>query len=312
MAAPLRKRFPSGMVLLLTSVVTRVGVLLLLCGIAWNTIYINFKVAHNNARLVELSAGSTTRFFYERAEAFFGLFGDPLLIAQSSGGMTWSIRLMGVPFTDPIAALTVLSRGHGLELGFALGLLVPLLLALLFGRVFCSYICPASLLFFTIGRLRRACRRFLLLPEITLNRGVAWGLLLGGLGATWLFGQGLWALLLPYLAVGHTLFQGLAFGVLSAGIGAILVFALLDMVFGSQFTCRNLCPTGRLLGAIGSRPLVRLHRHAPACPSRCNSCATICPMGVNPRADETRDCSLCGECLVVCPVNCLHVGVKSR
>jgi len=51
--------------------------------------------------------------------------------------MTWSIRLMGVPFTDPLAAISVFVKNHSLQLGFALGLIIPLTLALLFPHIFC-------------------------------------------------------------------------------------------------------------------------------------------------------------------------------
>jgi ferredoxin-type protein NapH len=298
----------SGKTLLAVSILSRLGVVALLCGLALTTEYLNLKVAYNHPRLVELSSGKTTRWLYETADRFFGWFGDPLAAAQKSGGMTWSIRLMGVPFTDPVAALSVLAKHHQLELGFALGLILPLTLALLFGRIFCSYVCPASLMFFAIARLRRLLSRWFLLPELTLNRGFAWGVLAGGLIVAVWMGHGVWSLILPYFALGQTIFHGLAMGILSVTLGSVALFAGLDLFLGRQFTCRYVCPTGRLLGFIGRKSVLAVKRDAPRCLTTCNSCAEVCPLKVSPKLDQTVDCSLCGECLVICPTQCLSVG----
>lgn len=300
----------SGKTLLIISILTRFSVVFLLCFLALSTEYLNLKMAYNHPRLVELSSGKAMRTFYEAADRFYGLFGDPMRIAQKNGGMTWSIRIMGVPFTDPMAALSVLARNHSLPIGFALGLLAPLTLALLFGRVFCAYICPASLLFFSIARLRRALSRWLYFPEFSMNRGFAWGIMLGGLAAAVFLGHGIWTLLLPYFALGQTLFHGIAMGTLSVALGSLIVFACLDLFLGRHFTCRHVCPTGRLLGFIGRRSPVTIRREAPKCVSACNSCAEVCPMHISPKLDQTVDCSLCGECLVICPTQCLSIGKR--
>ena len=286
--------------------------MLLLCFLALLTNYHNLKRAYNLPRLVELSEGKTMRVFYESTDSFFSLFGDPASLAQKNGGMTWSIRLGGIPFTDPVAALSVLAKDHHWEMGFALGLLAPLTLALLFGRVFCSYICPASLLFFATSRLRRIAAKFFWLPEFTVHRGFCWGILAGGIAAAVWIGHGVWTLLLPYFALGQTLFHGIAFGAISFSLGSLVVFSLLDLVMGKQFTCRYVCPTGRLLGAVGTKSLFALKREKENCLDSCMSCIDVCPMKVKPKYDETVDCSMCGECIAICPTNCLSIGVRAK
>jgi ferredoxin-type protein NapH len=302
----------TGRKLLVLSVVSRVCVLLLLCLFAMWTEYLNLKIGYNNPRLVELSSGKAMRVFYEYSDAFFSLFGDPVDVLQTNGGMTWSIRIMGIPFTDPIAALSVGAKDHHWELGFALGLIIPVGIALVFGRVFCSYVCPASLLFFTIARIRRLLARFFYFPNLPMNRGLAWGVLIGGLVVACWYGHGLWTLILPYFSIGQTLFHGLAFGTLSVAVVSIIAFALIDLMMGHQFTCRHICPTGRLLGFIGRKSLVSVRRDAARCLDNCHSCHDVCPLQVNPKMDETRDCSLCGECLTICPTNCLTVGLVRK
>tara|TARA_B100000959_G_scaffold285576_2_gene360777 strand:- start:17963 stop:18919 length:957 start_codon:yes stop_codon:yes gene_type:complete len=300
----------SGRTLLVVSIITRAGVVLLLCFLALLTNYHNLKQAYNNPRLVELSEGRPMRVFYEKTDALFSAFGDPAEEAQKNGGMTWSIRIGGIPFTDPVAALSVLVKSHRWELGFGLGLIIPLSLALLFGRVFCAYVCPASLLFFTISRIRRLVAKFFWLPECSLHRGFCWGILAGGLITALWIGHGVWTLALPYFALGQTLFHGIAYGGISFSLGSLVVFGLLDLMMGRQFTCRYVCPTGRLLGAIGSRSVFALRHQAGDCVDTCTSCIDVCPMKVQPKFDETRDCSMCGECLTICPTRCLSIGLR--
>jgi len=82
------------------------------------------------------------------------------------------------------------------------------------------------------------------------------------------------------------------------------------LILGRQFTCRNVCPTGRLLGFVGRKSVFSVRREASRCLEQCQSCVEACPMKVNPKLDETVDCSMCGECLVICPTQCLSLGRK--
>ena len=294
--------------MLALSIVSRFSVVLLLCTLALWTEYLNLKLGYNSARLVELSSGVIMRWVYELSDSFFSLFGDPLTMAERTCGMTWSVRLLGVPFTDPVALLSVFMIDRTPALGFALGALIPIVLAICLGRVFCGFVCPASLLFFSIGRIRSLLGRYLYFPDLHLSRGFAWGVLAGGLLLVPFFGHGVWILVLPYFAMGQTIFHSIAFGTLSVAIASLILFALLDLFAGYQFTCRNLCPTGRLLGAAGSRALLSVRREASLCLDSCTACADVCPFEVDPKRDETRDCSMCGACMAICPTQCLSIG----
>lgn len=303
----------SGRLLLIFSILTRTTVIVLLCYLAMLTSYHNLKMAYNSPRLVELDTKSKAmRVFYEKNDEFYSKLGDPEVEARKNAGMTWSIRIGGVPFTDPVAALSVLTKSHRWKLGFGLGLIIPLSIALIFGRVFCNYICPASLLFFTISRIRILLSKFFYLPDFNPGRGLAWGILVGGLVAALWAGHGVWTLILPYFSIGQTLFHGIAYGTLSFSIGAIIVFSLLDLVMGKQFTCRYICPTGRLLGAIGRKAPVTIRRDASLCLDACTSCIDVCPMQSRPKFDVSLDCSACGECLTLCPTKALRIGLPAR
>ena len=296
---------------------SRVLVLTLLCLVAAWTHYLNLKTGYNSPRLVELAEGPWMRRFYEASEALFGLFGDPLEVAQSSGGLVWSSTVLGLPLTDPVAALSLAVRGDVPSLRFMLGLIAPLALALLFGRIFCAAICPASLVFFVSSRLRRLLRRWFLLPDLKPGRGLSWGVLAGGLILAMMYGHGVWSLVLPYLAMGQTLFHSIAYsnaavgGIATAAGGALLAFVLADLLLGDHFVCRHLCPTGRLLGSLGRRAPLGVVRDAGHCVSSCDVCTEICPLGADPKRDALVDCSTCGECLSACPTACLSVGRRT-
>jgi len=304
------KELPIGKKLLYLSLATRISVLLLISFFAAMNIFLNYKSGYNSARLVSLSSGPLAGGLYWMMDGFLSLFGNSATILQSSGGMTWSIRIFGFPFTDPVAAMSFFIKNRSFETGFFLGLAVPVTLAAVFGRVFCSYICPASLLFFFTSRIRRLIEPYFFLPRISLSSGFAWGMLFGGLLTAYFFGHGIWTLILPYFAMGQVIFHGIAFGTISAVMLSIIFYALLDLFLGQQFTCRYVCPTGRLLGFIGKRAFVSVRRDPASCLPKCNSCAEVCPMGVSPRMDETVNCTLCGECMVICPGNCLKPGQR--
>lgn len=176
--------------------------------------------------------------------------------------------------------------------------------------MFCSYICPASLLFFTISRIRRFLRTWFYFPQYHLSQGFSWGILGGGLFAAWQYGHGVWTLILPYFAMGQTIFHGIAFGTVGVSVFSLFFFSFVDLAFGYQFTCRYLCPTGRLLGFIGSHSLVSVRRDSTQCLEKCNVCAEVCPSGVSPKLDQTVNCNLCGECMMICPAQCLRPGLK--
>ncbi len=78
----------AGRTLLVLSIFTRTGVIVLLGLLAMLTNYHNLKRAYNLPRLVELSEGKNMRTFYEQTDKFFSRFGDPAEEAQKWNLMT--------------------------------------------------------------------------------------------------------------------------------------------------------------------------------------------------------------------------------
>jgi MauM/NapG family ferredoxin protein len=71
-----------------------------------------------------------------------------------------------------------------------------------------------------------------------------------------------------------------------------------------RFWCRYLCPLGSLLGLIGKIAIFRREVNASSC-NECGACARVCPTGtIRPEknnASDPAECTMCLECVSVCP-----------
>ena len=170
----------AGRLMLVGSIISRLSVVALLCALALMTSYVNLKQAYNNPRLVELSLGATARKAYEVADAVLGQLGDPMEVAQSNGGMTWSIRILGMPFTDPVAALSVLAVGAWLcswpDRATIVGVRIRT-------RVLFVHL-PGLALVFCGGSCAAVAWSLVLLPRVASRSRVGLG------NSTWWFGRG--------------------------------------------------------------------------------------------------------------------------
>ncbi len=235
---------------------------------------------------------------------------------------------------DPlVAASTLLAAKEWLPLLLP-GLLVIVFSAVL-GRFFCGWICPlGTILDLVTGKIRKTAplrllrgnaKYWLLLPILVAS---LFNLNLAGLpdpiaifvraltffihplaGSTARGGwQGLYRvmgdhrdmldpgydLLKNYLLPYREAFYPLAFT-------SALVFFLIILLerYERRNWCRNLCPLGTLLGAVGRfSPFARAPRQLCA---DCKGCRDICPTSFDGNALLKEECVLCMECVDGCP-----------
>lgn len=262
----------------------------------------NYKVSHNASRLVGLLEGKGWAALYRWNEWILSRFGEPLQVSDGFLGAPWGATVGGLRFTDPWSALTLLVQGQAPPGAMLLGALLPLLLALVAGKAFCSFLCPARLLFELAGAARQGLLRLgLPLPEWRLPRIGLW-VGLGALLASVSAGAGVFAFVLPYLSLASAVQLGVLGGVASATGALFAGMLLVDALVAPGQICHSLCPTGALLERVGARPALRLARAAEPCPPSCAVCQRVCPYGLFPGARTHRPaCDGCGRCVGACP-----------
>ncbi|MCP4444964.1 MAG: 4Fe-4S binding protein [Myxococcales bacterium] len=290
------------------------GVLIFVVYAALNADWRNYKVAHNNARLVGLIHGEQIGEAYASNEKLLGFMNeDTYEQSLKFLGMPWSSTVFGLESTDPTLAAAHVVSSRGVSGRLFLGLLIPLLLALLFGKVFCSHLCPARLLF-ELGQGVRAglSRLGLPLPHVRAPARMGGWVFLGGLLATVSLGVVAWFFILPYLALTTSIFLYVTAGVVLSLLAVTAVWVFIDMFFAPGLFCHALCPTGFLLEQFGRFSFLRLKRGGEgACPDKCNQCESACPYELSPKHETHRPaCDNCGKCVPACPQSRLERVVR--
>jgi len=263
----------------------------------------NFKVAHNSARIVGLMTNDFNAWLYDLNERMLEwVSSDSLAVSDSLTGLPWSMRVGGVPFTDPWAVVAVGAGGVMPPLAMVLGAVFPLLLAVLLGKVYCSFLCPARLMFELANGVRRGAMRLGLplpawrLPRIGLYVGL--GAVLAAMSA----GPAVFQWVLPYYALGAGVATWFTSGAVAGTVVWAMALLLFDLLFAPGQICRSLCPTGALLEQFGRAPALALVRSQGDCPPRCDLCERACPYGLYPGKQTHRPtCDTCGRCTIACP-----------
>ena len=266
----------------------------------------NYKVAHNHRRLVTLMQGEIWGTLYGLNEDALALLGEPYDASLHFLGMPWAARVFGLNTADPILLASHALHNRTLPAALLAGLLVPVLLALLLGKIFCSHLCPARLLFDIAQGLRAGLQRLgAQLPEWRSETRFGGYVLLGGMLASLASSTAVWVLILPYVSLSAGMFL-----LITGGAGAALLavaggWFLVDLVLAPGYFCHNLCPTGFLLEQLGRFSLLKLRKKgAHACPPSCNLCQRACPYALRPsEGRHIPACHNCGACVTVCPTH---------
>lgn len=235
---------------------------------------------------------------------------DPQLWLDSTTGTLWSMKIRGVEFTDPLAAAEAMAASRSLYVPLFFSVLIPVLGTLLLGRVFCSWICPGTLLF-EIGHQVRRLLRLAEIPPASVkfsfkNKYIFLGV---GLVCAAVTGLPLFANIYPPAVISrilHAWIFGTALTAMLIVLGLMLVF---EVFVSPRWWCRTMCPGGALYGLIGAARLLRV-KVKPSCTS-CGQCEPVCPMGLNPETQSTGiECDNCGVCLRHCPQKSLALGLQ--
>jgi ferredoxin-type protein NapH len=236
---------------------------------------------------------------------------NPQNFLDANKGNLWSMRLAGVDITDPLAAAEATAASRTIYLPLLVSILIPVVLTLLLGKIFCSWICPAGLLFEITGKLRRLLRFAEIPPaEVSFSHRNKYILLVVGLAMAAFFGAPIFALVYPP-AVMSRLVHTWVFGTVATGMLVILgIVITIELFISPRWWCRTMCPGGALYGLLGKYRPLKVVLNKERC-SGCRECEPVCEPGLNPVLESTGiECDNCGVCIKHCPDDALQYGIS--
>lgn len=166
-------------------------------------------------------------------------------------------------------------------------------LTILFGRIWCGWLCPQTVIVEFTGFIDRMARRG------ALYRILATGALLGI--SVLLAADILWYFVEPGRFLVE-LFAG-ALGPVERGSWAVLTaVTFLNFLLLRRTFCATVCPYAKLQGALfDDRTLVIAAdaERMELC-MHCNACVTACPVGIDVRKGLQSECVSCAQCIDAC------------
>lgn len=216
-------------------------------------------------------------------------------------GWYQSLSIGKLWFVSPLEGFESLLLTKSLYLPAIIGMIIPVGIALVMGRVFCSWICPVSLMLESFDGLRRTItKRSHLRNRLLIAKKALWFTLLAELFVSMVLGAPIFVFLSPPGLIGRELMMAVFFGSLAIEgllLGLIIALELLTR----RFFCRSFCPLGGLLAFLGIKRKLRVHVRSENC-TACGRCTGICPMGLQPSQGEglSAYCWNCGDCVDCC------------
>lgn len=240
---------------------------------------------------------------------------DPQAFLDNTKGTLWSMRVAGVNWTDPLAVLEATATTKRTHWPLLISATIPIVLAILLGKVFCSWLCPAYVMFELSGKLRRLARFAEIEPgEIQFSHRNKYVFLVVGLALAALFSGPLFALVYPPAVVSRAAHAWI-FGTSLTGMVLFLcVLLAIELFVSPRWWCRTMCPGGALYGLLGWFRPVRVKLRTDAC-TGCKECIPVCEEGINPITQSgSIECDNCGVCVRHCGDQALYfsIGLPER
>ncbi|MDR2503932.1 MAG: 4Fe-4S binding protein [Deltaproteobacteria bacterium] len=230
------------------------------------------------------------------------------------------LRLGDLVLACPLGALEVSLAGHTLIAGLLPGFLLSAALIFLLGRLWCGWLCPASLAGSALARaggflipgaagaMRQRRRKLAAFTApLALGRTHALGFLCGLLLGAYIFRYPLWSILCPLGVVSRSIIEAALFFRPRWEAVFLLLPCLMALFWKNGWKCA--CPVGLTHGmlALPNRTFTPALKTKQNC-TRCGLCAKACAAGLEPhKGITTLDCSKCLRCLEHCPKGCLKL-----
>jgi len=252
------------------------------------------------------------KLFYDVMESVTEPFvSDPEKQLDAVKGNTWSGTFWEFQISDPLAVLGQIAGSLKLYWPFILTALVPLTLTAIFGRFFCGWICPATLLYELNTNLSALLRKAgLRTGNNHYDRRLKYMVLIVGLIVAMITGSVIFSGIYPPAVIGREAYYAIALGGFGTGTVYFVLTLLFDLLVARRGFCRYLCPGGALYSLIGRYRIFRIKRIVESC-NDCSMCSAICEFGLDPLRDKFgQECNNCTACIAVCPTNAMTFHIS--
>ena len=281
---------------------TLTGVFLVLILLPCISVYQAYVAAHAYDLLTP-----SERNFYDVMELITSPFvDDPEHDLDAVKGTTWSATVFGLKISDPLSVLGQVSASLDIYPPFLLAALIPVIVTLILGRVFCGWICPATLLYELNTNLAAWLHRAgLPVGNRRFDRRLKYLVLVAGVILSMVAGSVLFAAVYPPAIIGREIYYAIALGGFGAGAVFFVLTLLFDLLVARRGFCRYVCPGGALYSLLGRYRMLRIQREVDTC-NDCAKCTAVCEFELDPMRDGFgQECNNCTACIAVCPTDAL-------
>ena len=289
--------------------VSLVSVFLILVLLPYISVYQSYVAAHAYDLLTP-----SERNLYDVMEMLTTPFvDDPEHDLDAIKGTTWSASIFGLKLSDPLSVVGQISAGLDVYSPFLITALIPIIITLIFGRIFCGWICPATLLYELNTNMAAWLHRAgLPTGNRHFDRRLKYLVLVIGGILSMVTGSVLFAAIYPPAIIGREIYYAIALGGFGAGAVFFVLTLLFDLMVARRGFCRYVCPGGALYSLLGRYRLFRIQRKADSC-NDCAKCTAVCEFELDPMRDGFgQECNNCTACIAVCPTDALVFKINVK
>lgn len=238
---------------------------------------------------------------------------DPENDLDAIKGNTWSGTFWSLQLSDPLSIVGQVAGSLRTYWPFLVTGLIPVVFTLIFGRFFCGWICPATLLYELNTNLATLLRKTgLPIGNKRYDRRLKYIVLVLGLLVAMLSGSVVFAAIYPPAVIGREIYYAVALAGFGTGAVYFLLTLLFDLLVARRGFCRYLCPGGALYSLLGHFRLFRIKRVVENC-NDCAKCSAICEFGLDPLRDQFgQECNNCTACIAICPTDAMTFYISPR
>ena len=289
--------------------VSLVSVFLILILLPYISVYQSYVAAHAYDLLTP-----PERNLYDAMEMLTTPFvDDPEHDLDAIKGTTWSASIFGLKLSDPLSVVGQISASLDIYSPFLITALIPIIITLIFGRIFCGWICPATLLYELNTNMAAWLHRAgLPTGNRHFDRRLKYLVLVIGGILSMVTGSVLFAAIYPPAIIGREIYYAIALGGFGAGAVFFVLTLLFDLMVARRGFCRYVCPGGALYSLLGRYRLFRIQRKADSC-NDCAKCTAVCEFELDPMRDGFgQECNNCTACIAVCPTDALVFKINVK